>query len=70
MSTLTDWKALGSDGRESPKHGSPLLYVLIFACALFIGILIFCYAVTKHANPVLIDTNGKPVAADSASSHH
>ncbi len=70
MSTFVDWKALESDGRGSPKQGSLLLYVLIFVCGLFIGILIFCYAVTKHANPVLIDTNGKPIAGDSATSHH
>ncbi len=70
MSALVDWKAVGSDGREATKQGSPLLYLLIFVCVLFIGILILCYAVTKHANPVLVDTNGKPVAGDSATSHH
>jgi len=36
---------------------------------LFIGILVFCYAVTKRANPVFLDEHGKPAAASSQHSH-
>lgn len=35
--------------------------------ALFIGILIFAYVVTKQANPVLLDEHGRPLEA--AASH-
>jgi hypothetical protein len=37
---------------------------------LFIGILIFCYVVTKRANPVVLDVNGHPVTQGSGDSHH
>jgi hypothetical protein len=61
MSALTEWNALPPE-RASRKQGSPLLYFLIFISALFIGILIFCYIVTKRTNPVFLDEHGKPVA--------
>ena len=44
------------------------MYVLMLISVLFIGILIFCYVVTKRANPVLVDVHGKPVAEGSV--HH
>jgi len=36
-----------------------LLYAVM---ALFIAILIAAYAAAKHANPVLLDERGRPVA--------
>lgn len=70
MSALTDWNSLASSDSRARKQGSPLLYLLGFVFILFIGILIFCYVVTKRANPVLLDPNGKPVTQSSETSHH
>jgi len=50
------------------KRGSPLLYFLGAVMAIFIGILIFVYIVTKQTNPVFLDEHGKPLASQSA--HH
>lgn len=33
-----------------------------FVMALFIGILIFAYVVTKQANPIYLDQQGRPIA--------
>ena len=43
-----------------PKQGSPLLYFLVFVSVLFIGILVFAYAVTKRTHPVYVDEHGQP----------
>ena len=51
------------------KQGSPLLYFLVFVSAIFIGILIFAYAVTKHAHPIYLDQNGRPVNSAPAHPH-
>jgi hypothetical protein len=34
--------------------------------ALFIGILIFAYVVTKQANPILLDEHGRPLETSSS----
>jgi hypothetical protein len=54
---------------QSParKQGSPLLYFLAMVMALFIGILIFCYIVTKRTHPIFLDEHGKPTNALPAS---
>ena len=70
MSALTDWNSVASNKTAPKKQGSPLLYLLGFTFALFIGILIVCYVMTKHTNPVLLDVNGKPVSHSSEASHH
>ena len=51
------------------KQGSPLLYFLYFVMALFIGILIFCYIVTKRTHPIFLDEHGKPTNALPADHH-
>jgi len=51
------------------KKPAPLAYFLGFVFVLFIGILVFCYAVTKRANPVYLDEHGKPAAASSEHPH-
>jgi len=66
MST-TEWNTLA--GARARKQPAPLMYFLTFVFALFIGILIFCYVVTKRTNPVFLDQHGKPVGTDSAHSH-
>ena len=68
MST-TEWNALAAKGPAARAQGSPLLYLLSFVFVLFIGILIFCYVVTKRSNPVFLDQHGKPVATGSEHSH-
>jgi len=50
------------------KQTSPLMYVLALVGCIFIGILIFAYAVTKRTNPIYVDEHGKPVNAES--DHH
>jgi len=37
--------------------------LLCAVMAFFIGILIVAYAAAKHANPILLDEQGRPVAA-------
>lgn len=59
-----------ASGRGTVRPQSPFVYFLVFVFALFIGILIFCYAVTKRANPVFLDSHGRPVAEGAEHSHH
>ena len=58
--------ASGLPARKKPAF---LTYFLGFVFALFIGILIFTYVVTKRTNPVMLDQNGKPVASEPARDH-
>ncbi len=37
--------------------------LLCAVMAFFIGVLIVAYAAAKHANPILLDERGRPVAA-------
>lgn len=70
MSALTEWTAYTAQNPIARKQGAPLLYFLGFIFVLFIGILVFCYVVTKRTNPVFVDVHGKPVAESSQSSQH
>lgn len=63
MSTL----AMASDLPN--KKTVPLIYFLWVVSFLFIGILIFCYVVTKRTNPILLDERGKPVPSSPAHMH-
>lgn len=58
-----------TSSRVSRKPAA-LTYFLGFVFSLFIGILIFCYVVTKRANPVFLDEHGKPVTQTTHQSHH
>ena len=49
------------------KQGSPLLYFLGVVMAIFIGILIFAYIVTKRTHPIFLDEHGHPTNAQPAS---
>lgn len=53
----------------SRKQGSPLFYFLAFVMAVFIGILIFVYIVTKRTHPIFLDEHGKPTNAEPASAN-
>jgi hypothetical protein len=66
--SATEWNALAGNLRAQ-KQPAPLLYFLGFVFALFIGILVVCYVITKRTNPVFLDQHGKPVAASSEHSH-
>lgn len=55
--------------RPSGQQRPTLVYFLVFIFVLFIGILIFCYIVTKRTNPVFLDSDGKPVVESSQHSH-
>ena len=50
---------------SSTKKVAPLIYVLVFASILFIGILIAVYFITKHSNPIMLDEHGKAIATAS-----
>ena len=52
------------------RKQAPLTYFLMFIFVLFIGILIFCYAVTKQTTLIYLDEHGKPVSSSSGHSHH
>ena len=70
MSATTNWNPEAPALPKYKSQGSPLLYLLGFVSALFIGILVFCYVVTKRANPILLDVDGHPVTQSSGTSHH
>ncbi|HTS68060.1 MAG TPA: hypothetical protein VMO17_03680 [Terriglobia bacterium] len=53
----------------SRKQGSPLFYFLAFVMAVFIGILIFVYIVTKRTHPIFLDEHGKPTNAEPVSAN-
>jgi hypothetical protein len=55
---------------RSGKKLAPLTYFLGFIFVLFIGILVFCYAVTRRTTLIYLDEHGKRVAASSEHSHH
>jgi len=49
----------------SKRKGTPLGYFLMFVFALFIGILVVVYIITKRSNPIMLDEHGKPVPTSS-----
>ena len=53
-----------------PKQTSPLLYFLGLTMLIFIGILIFVYAVTKRTHPIYLDEHGRPVNAEPERERH
>ena len=71
MSTLTDgineWAAAKTAAR---RPGTPLLYFLGLVAAIFIGILIFVFVVTKQTNPVFLDEHGNPASYQAQSGSH
>jgi hypothetical protein len=70
MSALSEWNTFSPRSKSCHNSVPPLLYLLAFICALFISILIFCYVVAKHANPVLLDSQGHPVTRNSPAADH
>jgi len=50
-----------------PKRNrvSALAYLLVFVFALFIGILVVVYVITRQSNPIMLDEHGKPVSSMS-----
>ena len=69
MSALSEWNTIPASP-AARKASPPLLYLLAFVFVLFMGILIFCYVVTKRTNPVFLDGHGRPVTESSQPSHH
>ena len=70
MSAAAEINSFMPNTRNSRKRPAPLFYFLVFVFVLFISILIFCYAITKRADPIFLDSHGKPVAAGAEHSHH
>ncbi len=70
MSAISEWNTNGNTKLVSArKQGTPLLYLLGFVMALFIGILVFAYVVTKQTNPIFLDEHGQPANAPHAHAH-
>jgi hypothetical protein len=46
------------------------LYFLGLTMLIFIGILIFVYAVTKRTHPIYLDEHGRPVNAEPERERH
>lgn len=67
MSTLAEWNDYPVEVAPTWKSAPPLVYFLAFVFVLFIVILALCYAVTKRAHPVFLDSHGQPV---TESPHH
>ena len=53
----------------SQKQGTILVAMLGLIFALFIGILVTAYIVTKRANPVILDESGRPLNSQSVVHH-
>lgn len=53
----------------SRKQGTILAALLGLIIVGFIGILVTAYLVARHANPVLLDETGKPVASEAVTHH-
>ena len=70
MSALSEWNTFSPKVQRTRNSPPPLLYFLAFVSALFIGILIFCYVVTKRAHPVFLDSQGHPTTQGSELHHH
>jgi len=53
-------------GKQSgKKRVAPLTIVLGIVFVFFCGVLIFVYAATKRANPVMLDEHGQPLGQSS-----
>jgi len=46
---------------------APLTVVLSVVFVFFCGVLVYVYAATKHANPVMLDEHGHPIGQASPS---
>lgn len=55
---------------QGRKKQAPLTYFLVAVFILFIGILAFCYNVTRHTTLIYLDEHGKPIAAGAEHAHH
>ena len=55
--------------RRVGRKPAPLTYFLMLIFVLFIGILIFCYAVTRQTQIIYLDEHGKPVAGSAGHTH-
>lgn len=44
---------------------APLTVILAMIFVFFCGVLVFVYAATKRANPIMLDQQGEPVSSQS-----
>jgi hypothetical protein len=51
----------------SRKPVAPLSIVLAIVFVAFCGILVFVFVATKRANPIMLDSQGKPLNQGSGS---
>ena len=67
MSAFSEWNTFSPKVRREDNSAPALLYFLALVFAIFIGILIFCFIISRRASPVFLDSQGHPV---SHASHH
>jgi len=56
------------DSETKRKRVAPLTVVLGVVFVFFCGVLVYVYAATKRANPVMLDEHGHPIGQTSQSS--
>ena len=59
----SDTIAVDSTPKKPP---APLTYLLAAIFVVFCGILICAYVATKRANPVMLDSHGKPLQSQGS----
>ena len=53
------------DDKPNRKPVAPLTVVLGIVFVFFCGVLVYVYAATKRANPVMLDEHGHPMGQSS-----
>jgi hypothetical protein len=62
MSAFSEWNTFSPKVRREGNSAPALLYFLALIFVLFVGILIFCFIISKRASPVFLDSQGHPVS--------
>ncbi|MFZ1939757.1 MAG: hypothetical protein WBA18_16775 [Terracidiphilus sp.] len=55
------------EGETKQKRVAPLTVVLGIVFVFFCSVLVYVYAATKRANPVMLDAQGHPIGQTSQS---
>jgi flagellar basal body-associated protein FliL len=54
-----------TEKQSGKKRVAPLTIVLGVVFVFFCAVLVFVYAATKRANPVMLDSQGRPLSQSS-----
>jgi len=58
-----------TNNRMKPGRVAPLTVVLGIVFVFFLSVLVYVYAATKRANPVMLDEHGHPIGQTSQPSN-